>query len=73
MSAHFLAMLRSASDGAPMTKALKRSGGRRARVALRAAPPKTNPAPAGQRGGLYKPLSESDLNAIYDTALKLLS
>ncbi len=49
------------------------TGGRSARLALRAAPPKINPAPAGPVGGAYKPLSEPDLHAIYDTALKLLS
>ena len=51
----------------------RKSGGRNARLALRAAPPAVNPAPAGQIGGAYKPLSEADLKAIYDTALKLLS
>ncbi|WP_299194437.1 trimethylamine methyltransferase family protein [uncultured Litoreibacter sp.] len=50
----------------------RQSGGRSARLALRAAPPAVNPAPAGQIGGAYKPLSEPDLKAIYDTALRLL-
>ncbi len=50
----------------------RQSGGRSARLALRAAPPVVNPAPAGQIGGAYKPLSDADLKAIYDTALKLL-
>lgn len=49
------------------------SGGRQARLAQRAAPPAVHPAPPGQIGGAYKPLSEADLKAIYDTALKLLS
>ena len=51
---------------------MPRSGGRRARQALRAAPPKTNPAPHGQIGGQYKPLREDEIEAIYDTALRLL-
>lgn len=51
----------------------RRSGGRSARVAKRAAPPTINPAPAGQPGGQYKPLSNDDVNAIIQTALRLLS
>lgn len=43
-----------------------------ARHAQRAAPPVTNPASPGQAGGQYRPLSESDCAAIYDTALRLL-
>ncbi len=62
-----------AIDGVPMTNAPKRSGGRRARVAMRAAPLETNPAPAGQIGGQYRPLSDADLQGIYDAALRLLS
>ena len=50
----------------------KRSGGRKERVALRAAPPTQNPCPPGQLGGAYKPLSEPELQAIYNMALKLL-
>ena len=49
------------------------TGGRQARLAQRAAPPAVNPAPPGQVGGAYRPLSESDLKAIYDTALRLLA
>ena len=51
----------------------RRSGGRIARVAKRAAPLPVNPAPAGQIGGMYRPLSEADLRSIYDTALRLLA
>ena len=50
----------------------KRSG-RSARIAKRAAKPEVNPCPPGQLGGQYKPLSENDLNNIYDTALRLLA
>ena len=51
----------------------RRTGGRAARVAQRAAPPRVNPAPPGQPGGQYRPLSEHDLKTIYDTALRLLA
>ena len=54
-------------------RAGRRSGGRADRVAKRALPPATNPCAPGQIGGAYKPLSESDLRAIYDTTLKLLA
>jgi len=47
--------------------------GRKARIAERAAPPRINPAPPGQRGGAYRPLTDADLRAIYDTALRLLA
>jgi trimethylamine--corrinoid protein Co-methyltransferase len=50
----------------------KRSG-RKERHALRAAPPRINPAQPGQIGGQYKPLSENDMRSIYDTALRLLA
>jgi trimethylamine--corrinoid protein Co-methyltransferase len=51
----------------------RRSGGRADRVAKRALPPAVNPCPPGQRGGQYRPLSEADMQAIYRTALRLLS
>ncbi|WP_044008822.1 trimethylamine methyltransferase family protein [Leisingera methylohalidivorans] len=47
-------------------------GGRRERLAQRAAKPAVDPCPPGQAGGAYKPLSDSDLRRIYDTALDLL-
>lgn len=56
-----------------MIKTNRRSGGRSARVAQRAVPPAVNPAPPGQVGGMYRPLSEADLQSIYATALRLLS
>ncbi len=55
-----------------MTTARKRSGGRRDRLAHRAAGP-PNPCPPGQVGGQYRPLSEPEIKAIYATALRLLS
>ncbi|MDE0305117.1 MAG: trimethylamine methyltransferase family protein [Albidovulum sp.] len=51
----------------------QRSGGRAARLAKRKSEtPEINPAPPGQRGGQYKPLSRSAIRAIYQTALRLL-
>lgn len=55
----------------PRTTASKRAG-RRERLAKRAAKPEVSPCPPGQIGGQYRPLSETDLQAIYDTALRLL-
>lgn len=48
-------------------------GGRSARLAKRAAKPEHDPCPPGQIGGMYKPLTEGELNTIYDTALRLLA
>ncbi|MEM1372736.1 MAG: trimethylamine methyltransferase family protein, partial [Pseudomonadota bacterium] len=50
----------------------RRSGGRAARVAMRAAKPEFDPCPPGQTGGYYTPLSQSGIRQIYDTALDLL-
>ena len=50
-----------------------RSGGRAQRLKKRAAKPNINPCPPGQFGGMYKPLSQPDLENIFDTALRLLS
>lgn len=49
-----------------------RAGGRAARHAKRAAAPEIDPAPPGAKGGAYKPLSESGVRAIHETALRLL-
>ncbi len=49
----------------------KRSG-RRARIAQRAAKPQVDPCPPGQIGGAFKPLADSEIALIHDTALKLL-
>ena len=40
--------------------------------AKRAAAPEINPCPPGPSGGLYKPLSDHDVNQIYQTALRIL-
>ena len=47
-------------------------GGRRARLAQRAAKSAIDPCPPGQVGGQYKPLTRPEINAIHDTALRLL-
>ncbi len=54
-------------------KASKRTGGRARRLEVRAAKPVFDPCPPGQFGGAYKPLSDTDLQNIYATALRLLS
>lgn len=51
------------------------SSGQNARAqkrAQRAAQPAFGPCPPGQVGGFYKPLNEQELQAIVDTALRLL-
>ncbi|MCP5087155.1 MAG: trimethylamine methyltransferase [Rhodobacteraceae bacterium] len=57
-----------------MTRQTRKSGGRKARVAKRAATElEVNPAPPGQSGGQYKPLNNGEIQAIFDTALRLLA
>lgn len=53
----------------------KRSGGRQARKALRAAPlsPELKPVQAGVGGGHYQPLSASDISAIEDNIFRILA
>ncbi|WP_170409898.1 trimethylamine methyltransferase family protein [Ruegeria atlantica] len=53
------------------SEGVKRSG-RKARHAQRAAKPVVDPCPPGQKGGAYKPLSQREIEQIYDTALRLL-
>ena len=56
-----------------MARKSTRAGGRAARVAKRVAEePEVNPAPPGQIGGQYKPLTEEGIRKIYDHALKFL-
>lgn len=52
----------------------RREGGRAARVAARAAGPTDDEKAVrpGFTGGNYKPLTESDMQTVYDTALELL-
>lgn len=53
--------------------ARRSSGGRAGRHALRSKPVAINPAPPGAAGGMYRPLSQADMQAIYKTALRLLA
>lgn len=55
-----------------MTQRIRRAG-RTERMAKRRSKPVLDPCPPGQAGGSYKPLTEAELNAIYDTALTLLA
>tara|TARA_R110002110_G_scaffold39724_12_gene127796 strand:+ start:1430 stop:2968 length:1539 start_codon:yes stop_codon:yes gene_type:complete len=50
----------------------RRRSGRKAKLVARAAPLPVNPAPPGRRGGQYKPLIDSELKKIFETALRLL-
>ena len=52
----------------------RRTGGRAGRIAERRAAPAADARPVrpGQPGGRYAPLSDSDMQQIYDTALRLL-
>ncbi len=56
-----------------MTRAPTKRAGRAARMALRARGPAVNPCPPGQIGGAYKPLTDPEIAAIYETALDLLA
>lgn len=49
-----------------------RRQGRKRKHAARAAPTAHSPCPPGPPGGAYKPLSENECQAIFDTALRLL-
>jgi len=57
-----------------VTKSARRSGGRAARQALRAAPltDDIRPIRAGMEGGTYKPLSDAEVLKIHNTALDAL-
>lgn len=54
------------------TRARRRSGGRRQKIAQRADRSRVNPCPPGQPGGQYRPLSDADIGNICDTAFRLL-
>jgi trimethylamine--corrinoid protein Co-methyltransferase len=59
-------------DTGRKTRRPRRSGGRDARRALRAAGVRGQAVQPGMQGGAYKPLSEHDIQRICDTALDLL-
>lgn len=52
--------------------ARRATGGRKGRHEKRAAAPEVNPAPKGPIGGQYAPLTLSEIEQIYATALRLL-
>jgi len=54
------------------SKSAKREGGRRARKDARSRGTKGQVVHPGMQGGQYRPLSEHDIERIYDTALDLL-
>jgi len=53
----------------------RRSGGRRARLARRSAPPEdtARPVRAGESGGQFKPLDNNDLAAITGNIFRILA
>lgn len=60
-------------EGQGMTDGHSKRAGRKGRLAKRAAKPVVDPCPPGQTGGAYQPLTTSDMQRIFETALKLLS
>jgi len=60
------------TENSPMTEPKRRSGGRLARRAKRAAGVRGQAVQPGMSGGAYKPLSDHDIQRIYQTALDLL-
>lgn len=60
------------SAGRDRKRSARRSGGRSSRHALRAAGAKGQCVQPGLAGGAYKPLSESDIGKINETALDIL-
>ena len=57
----------------PRQTSKPKRGGRQERIAQRAAKPVIDPCPPGQIGGSYHPLKKNEMQAIYQTALKLLA
>ncbi|MDA8740379.1 trimethylamine methyltransferase family protein [Rhodobacteraceae bacterium] len=57
----------------PKQTSKPKRGGRRERLAQRAAKPVIDPCPPGQIGGAYRPLSERNIEKIYQTSLRLLA
>ncbi|QAX30679.1 trimethylamine methyltransferase family protein [Leisingera sp. NJS204] len=56
-----------------MAEQRAKRGGRRERLAQRAAKPAVDPCPPGQIGGAYKPLTPEELERVYSTSLELLA
>ena len=49
-----------------------KTSSREAMHAQRSKPPAFDPCPPGQVGGQYKPLTDADIAAIYDSSLRIL-
>lgn len=56
----------------PPKRRRRKTSARDAMHAKRSKPPEINPCPPGPESGRYKPLSDADLQQIYQTALKIL-
>jgi len=56
-----------------MARRAAERGGRQARLARRASAPEVDPCPPGQIGGMYRPLTDPEMQAIFDAALELLA
>jgi len=51
----------------------RRGGSRAAMLAKRSKPPAINPAPAGPTGGQYRPLTDTQVEQIYATSMRMLA
>ena len=51
----------------------RRGRSREAMLAKRSKPPAINPAPAGPRGGQYRPLTDTQVEQIYNTSMRMLA
>lgn len=63
-------------DDSPDRKRIRRHGAmssREAMHAMRSRPPAVDPCPPGAVGGSYRPLSDRDIDSIYQTALRILA
>lgn len=67
-------MTDQSQNSSQKTGTARRAGGRASRKAQRqTAGAIPNPCPPGQSGGAYRPLGETDLHAVLDTAYRLLA
>jgi trimethylamine--corrinoid protein Co-methyltransferase len=57
----------------PRKRRRRGGGSREAMQARRSKPPVINPAPPGPVGGQYRPLSDTQVQQIYDTSLRMLA
>jgi trimethylamine---corrinoid protein Co-methyltransferase len=57
----------------PRKRSRRGGGSRKAMQARRSKPPAINPAPPGPVGGQYRPLSDTQVQQIYDTSLRMLA